>query len=289
MGTTRTSPGRERIRRGIIVSLAGAAVVGAVAVAHAAGAPADPPDGPDRRASGDRHAAPDHAAHGHGDHHRGITSKPGEEPAAADLVRTEVVRRGRTLIFTERVTGDTADFAPETNGGELANAQVTSYVWPLSADPSSVGFEKGSGVLALAATRHPDFDDTPLYDEDGDGRKDDDGARWHSHWVVLVPDTTRGDGALKVRDIPEGSHPALPKTWPGIPVFIDSPNHVTKARKHTVRIEVPTAHLNLPRTFHYDGVTAALRVNGDLHDPLLRVENVLDVASGDLSLPGTVR
>jgi hypothetical protein len=39
----------------------------------------------------------------------------------------------------------------------------------------------------------------------------------------------------------------------------------------------------------YDGVTSALRVNADLHAPLLCVENVFDVASGDLSLPGVIK
>jgi hypothetical protein len=47
--------------------------------------------------------------------------------------------------------------------------------------------------------------------------------------------------------------------------------------------------MGFPKTFKYDGVTAALKVNADLHDPLLRVENPFDVASGDLSLPGTFK
>ena len=39
----------------------------------------------------------------------------------------------------------------------------------------------------------------------------------------------------------------------------------------------------------YDGFTSALRVNADLHAPLLCVEDVFDVASGDLSLPGVIQ
>ena len=39
---------------------------------------------------------------------------------------------------------------------------------------------------------------------------------------------------------------------------------------------------------HFDGVTAALQVNADVHAPLLCVTDVFDVASGDLSLPGEV-
>ncbi|WNG48453.1 hypothetical protein F0U60_33270 [Archangium minus] len=43
-----------------------------------------------------------------------------------------------------------------------------------------------------------------------------------------------------------------------------------------------------PAQFNYDGVTAALKVNANLHDPLLCVTGTFDVASGDLSLPGRV-
>lgn len=172
--------------------------------------------------------------------------------------------------------------------GTFAGSEVLSYVWPISLDPAAAGFQRGSGILALAATSHPDFDDTPLYDEDGDGKKDNDGRRWHAHWVVLVPDTTREDGALKVRDIAEGERPKLPDTWPQVPLYLDSPGYRTTMGGHRVRVRVPWADLGFPKDFRFDGVTAALRVNADLHDPLLGVENVFDVASGDLSLPGRV-
>ena len=36
-------------------------------------------------------------------------------------------------------------------------------------DAGAVGFDRGAGILALAVTAHPDFDDTPLFDENGDG------------------------------------------------------------------------------------------------------------------------
>lgn len=45
--------------------------------------------------------------------------------------------------------------------------------------------------------------------------------------------------------------------------------------------------VGFPASFNYDGVTAALQVNADLHNPLLCVSSVWDVASGDLSLPAT--
>ena len=170
--------------------------------------------------------------------------------------------------------------------GAVGGAEVLSYVWPTSLDPSAVGFEGGTGILALAATSHPDFDDTPLYDENGDGDPANDGVIWHSHWVVLTPTEACGPGALAVRDIPEGETPQLPATWPGFPIFLDSPGFspvfdgpeiaVTAAFGRDVALEGAA----------YDGVTAALRVNANIHAPLLCVTDVFDVASGDLSLPG---
>ena len=109
--------------------------------------------------------------------------------------------------------------------GELAGSQVLSYVWPTSLNPSVVGFEGDTGILALVATSHPDFDDTPLFDENGDNDPGNDGALWHSHWVVLMPNERCGEGALAVRDIEEGTEPDMPATWPGLPIFIDSPGY----------------------------------------------------------------
>lgn len=233
----------------------------------------------DRPASGTGHGHHQH-------HHHGITSPRGDaRPAAFDLVRTAVRREGDRIVFTEHVAGLAGTVRPDSIG-QFAGSGVLSYVWPVSLDPSTVGFTQGSGTLALAATSHPDFDDTPRYDENRNNRTDDDGARWHAHWVVLVPDTTRPDGALKVRDITNDERPDLPETWPGVPLYLDSPPYVTRLAGHLVRVTVPLADLGFPSTFRYDGVTAALRINADLHDPLLRVENVFDVASGGLTLPG---
>jgi len=44
-----------------------------------------------------------------------------------------------------------------------------------------VGFDPKSGILALTVTSHPDFDDTPLIDENNDGDPANDGKTWHSH------------------------------------------------------------------------------------------------------------
>ncbi len=96
-----------------------------------------------------------------------------ETPATApafDILSASVTRTGDQLTFAMSLAGQAGVDRPVA-GGALAGAPVWSYVWPTSLDPATVGFEGGTGILALAATAHPDFDDTPLYDEDGDGEQ----------------------------------------------------------------------------------------------------------------------
>jgi len=179
--------------------------------------------------------------------------------------------------FAMQVAGKAGSVKPGKTG-KFAGADVFSYVWPTKIDPSTVGFEQGAGILALAVTIHPDFDDTPLFATTG--------ADWHSHWVVLGPDDACGKGALKVKDIPEGAKPKLPKTWPGVPLLIDSPGYAPRFAGNALSVRVPFDDVGALKGVAFDGVTAGLRVNASAHAPLLCVVNVFDVASGDLSLPG---
>ena len=220
-----------------------------------------------------------------GDAKTTLPSRPAVAPF--DLVRTTVRREGTKLVFVEQVSGKAGATRP-TAVGKLAGSEVFSYVWPTTLDPAAVGFEGKTGTLALAATSHPDFDDTPRYDENGDGDLKNDGDLWHSHWVVLTPDAACGPGALKVRDIPAGTTPKMPATWPELPIFIDSPGYDLDIAGSQIRVEVPLKELGFPASFRYDGVTSALRVNASVHSPLLCVVDVFDVASGTLTLPGTV-
>lgn len=215
-----------------------------------------------------------------------IHSATGKTDAAFDLVQTRVFKDGNNLVFEQLVDGKAGSRVPSAKGS-FAGADVYSYVWPTSLDSGVVGFESGSGILALALTSHPDFDDTPQLDENKDGKKDNDGGLWHSHWVVLSKDESCGPGGLKVRDIPQGAKPKLPATWPGAPIYIDSPGYALSVEKNAARISVPLAAVGFPASFNFDGVTAALKVNADLHNPLLCVSSVYDIASGNLSLPGT--
>ena len=206
--------------------------------------------------------------------------------ASFDILAAHVHRKGNTVTFHMTTNGKAGADRPQSTG-KVGGANVWSYVWPTSLDPSVVGFDKGAGILAMAATSHPDFDDTPLYDEDLNGNTGDDGGIWHSHWVVLVPTEACGPGALAVKDIPEGSSPNLPVTWPGFPILLDSPGF-------TPVFDGPEITINAAVTSgaegaSFDGVTSALRVNESVHAPLLCVTDVFDIASGDLSLPGKVQ
>ena len=202
-----------------------------------------------------------------------------------DIVFAKVAQIGPNLYFQMVVSGEAGAITPEPVG-EVAGAEVLSYVWPTSLDSSIVGFETEQGILALVVTSHPDFDDTPLWDENKDGDTTNDGNLWHSHWVVLVADDTCGDGGLKVKDIPEGETPAVPETWPQLPILIDSPDYPVELFRDEVVVTVPQAVVGDVDTFNFDGVTAGLRVNANLHDPFLCVTGVSDIASDDLSLPG---
>ncbi len=227
-------------------------------------------------------------AHGHHQHTGGIASKTAAKVQAPfDIVHTKIRTEGNVAIFHMAVSGKVGASKP-TKTGKLAGSSVFSYVWPTTLDPAVVGFEAKAGILAFAVTAHPDFDDTPLFDENGDGNPGNDGNVWHSHWVVLQPDEACGKGALKVVDIATGTKPRLPKTWPGLPILIDSPGWSPTFKGSTVEVRVPFDDIGVVGTAGFDGVTAALRVNASVHNPLLCVANAFKVASGDLSLPGKV-
>lgn len=207
---------------------------------------------------------------------------------AFDIVHAQVKREGAFIVFQQLLVAEAGSITPEVTGA-LAGAAVESYVWPTSLDTSTVGFEGEQGILSLAVTAHPDFDDTPLVDEDEDGDKLNDGRLWHSHWVVLVEDESCGPAGLKVKDIPEGQVPSVPETWPELPILIDSPNYDLELAEFQISVLVPHLPFADIQSFNYDGVTAGLRVNVDLHAPLLCVSEVYDIASDDLSLPGVVQ
>jgi hypothetical protein len=212
-----------------------------------------------------------------------ITAKSdGKVPPAFDITKASAMTDGRLAEFAMEVLGEAGSIKPQAIG-KLTGAKVEAYVWPTKIDPKAAGFAKGSGILALAITAHPDFDDTPLFDENNDGDPANDGANWHSHWVVLGEDKACGAG-LKVRDVSPGKE-LLPATGPGLPIALDSPGMSPLIKGTTVKITVP---IKGQENAAFDAVTAELQVNNEGKAPLLCVIGVHKVASGKLSFPGTI-
>jgi hypothetical protein len=198
--------------------------------------------------------------------------------ATFDIIETRIVTDHGQAIFRTRVRADAGKVTPQATG-KFEGSEVYAYVWPTSLNSSDVGFDRDQGIVALAVTFHPDFDDAAY---GGKNRE-----RWHPHWVVLNEDKAC-PGGLKVKDIPEGTKPRLPETWPGAPILIDSPEYRTELKADLVEVHIPLEKIGAIATASFDGVTAGLRVNANLHAPLLCVTNVFKVASGNLSLPGKV-
>lgn len=198
--------------------------------------------------------------------------------ASFDIIQTTIATKGDTAIFTTRVRGEAGAEKPAATG-KFEGSDVYAYVWPTSLNSGDIGFEKDQGIVALAVTFHPDFDDAAY------GGKNRD--VWHPHWVVLAEDKACA-GGLKVIDIPEGAKPKVPPTWPNVPLLIDSPAYPTTLKGGSVDVAIPLELLSGISGASYDGVTAGLKINGNLHAPLLCVANVFKVASGNLSLPGKV-
>jgi len=181
--------------------------------------------------------------------------------------------------------------------GQLNGAPVLGYVFPTTLKPTDVGFNQTEGIVALALTSHPDFDDSPLWDENTDGKFDNDGIVWHPHWVILVEDK-RVAGGLAVKEFKKDDKTVmLPKTAPNMPMYMDSPGFNVTTKGNTIKVVVPDYRINNKTDFKFDAVTCFMEVNtGEegTHDadgakPMLGVYKVYSVASGNLSLPYLVK
>ncbi|MEX0288186.1 MAG: hypothetical protein AB3N14_03675 [Flavobacteriaceae bacterium] len=189
------------------------------------------------------------------------------------------------LVFTITVAGKAGASLPD-KVGQLDGAPVLGYVFPTNLKATDVGFSNTDGIVALALTSHPDFDDTPLWDENANTIYNDDGIIWHPHWVVLVEDK-RVSGGLSVKQFTEDDEGVkLPPTNPGMPMYMDSPGFPVITKENTIKVVVPLYRLNNKVDFNFDAVTAYMEVNTSKEDlPMLGVYSVYSIASGNLSLP----
>lgn len=192
-------------------------------------------------------------------------------------------------VWEISVNGTAGKTVPIKNG-QLDGAPVLGYVFPTSLKPTDVGFNQTDGIVALALTSHPDFDDTPLWDENNDQIYNNDGVIWHPHWVILHQDK-RVAGGLSVKQFKKADKTVvLPPTNPGMPMYMDSPGYPVTTKGNTIKVVVPNYRMNNQTDFNYDGVTAFMKVNtSNKNLPMLGVYEVFSVASGNLSLPYKVK
>ncbi len=190
------------------------------------------------------------------------------------------------LVFEQKVRGEAGGTVPAAKG-QMDGAPVLGYVFPTTLQPQDVGFGAVEGTLALALTSHPDFDDTPLWDENSDRNYANDGVVFHTHWVVLVADK-RVPGGLKVRETAGDSEATLPPTNPGMPMYLDSPGFSAVLRGDTLKILVPAQRVSGKTSFQFDAVSVYMQVAQSGDRPVLGVYEVYGVLSGDLSLPYSV-
>ncbi|MCA9408132.1 MAG: hypothetical protein KC733_05555 [Candidatus Omnitrophica bacterium] len=192
------------------------------------------------------------------------------------------------LVFEIQVDGLAGQTTPEARG-QMDGAPVLGYVFPTTLKSEDVGFNPTEGIVALAVTSHPDFDDTALWDENNDRDYDNDGIIFHSHWVVLRKDE-RVTGGLSVKQFnKDDSSIVLPPTNPGMPMYMDSPGFSIVLKGNKLKVLVPAQRINHKKSFNFDAVTAYMEVDPAENTPLLGVYKVYDVLSGDLSLPYNVK
>ena len=193
------------------------------------------------------------------------------------------------LVFEQQLNGDVNSVLPQPVG-QLDGAPVLGYVFPTTLNPEDIGFSPTDGIVALAVTSHPDFDDTPIWDENNDRNYANDGIIWHPHWVVLTSDD-RVPGRLSVQEFSQAdASVVLPPTNPGMPMYIDSPGFAVVTEQTVLRVLVPAQRVNHVTDFNFDAVTAYMEVNtSDANRPMLGVYDVYSVSSGDLSLPYKVQ
>ena len=199
-------------------------------------------------------------------------------------------------VWEIKVKGKAGSTTPKPVG-KLDGAPVLGYVFPTTLKPTDVGFSNTEGILALALTSHPDFDDTPMWDEDADKNFGNDGVIWHPHWVVLNEDKRVG-GGLSVKQFKKGDKSVvLPANNPGMEMYMDSPGFNVVTKGNTIRVIVPDYRISNKTDFKFDAVACYMMVDtggsaegmGGGDKPMLGVYKVYSVASGNLSLPYTVK
>lgn len=223
-----------------------------------------------------------------------ITENPDFKIKSATIT---VNKKWGQLEFEIIVEGKAGRTTP-TPAGKLDGAPVLGYVFPTTLKPEDIGFNATEGIVAMALTSHPDFDDTPLWDEDMDGNyvNASEGIVWHPHWVILVKDD-RVPGGLSVKEYDANDKIVKkPSTAaPGMNMYMDSPGFQIVTDGDAIRMTIPTYRINNKTSFKFDAVACYMQISAPegVHTqhakPMLGVYTIYSVMSKNLSLPYSVK
>jgi len=185
-----------------------------------------------------------------------------------------------SLLFTVEVMGDAASVAPKAIG-KVDGAPVLGYVFVTDLLPSDVGYVDVEGIVALAITSHPDFDDTPLWNEDNNERYDDDGIIYHSHWVILEENNLATGGLAVVQ---ASTSSKLTPTSP-MPMYLDSPGFSVIEKGNELHVIVPMDRIKRKTKFETSTLTGYLEVELKKgSSPLLKLERVYTELTGPFTV-----
>lgn len=149
---------------------------------------------------------------------------------------------------------------------------MLGYVVPTSLPPDAVGFRNAEGIVPLAVTSSPDFDDTPLWDEDRDG---DYTTQWFAHWILAGPDA-RVPGKLALLAASDEPTEVLPPTAPGLSLYLGSPGLTVQLRDQAIRVLAPVPRIVADPTCNCDAAAAYAQVNAS--DPQRPMRSVYDMS-----------
>jgi hypothetical protein len=194
------------------------------------------------------------------------------------------------LVLSIKVKGKAGATMPDSLGN-MDGAGIVSYLFPTNLKAEDIGFGKTEGIVALALTSHPDFDFSPLWDENNNGVYNDDGRAWQSHWVILVKEARVG-GGYAVKELNKEDHNIiLPKTAAiNIPLYIDSPGFQVVIKDHTIKVVIPSYRINNKTDLKFNAMSCYMTYNlTDPNLPILGIRNIYYTASEKVLLPYSVK
>jgi hypothetical protein len=181
----------------------------------------------------------------------------------------------KELVLSIKVKGEAGGTTPDSLG-RIDGAGILSYLFTTNLTAEDIGFSKTEGIVALALTSHPDFDFSPLWDENNNGIYNDDGRSWQAHWVILVKEA-RVAGGYAVKELDkEDKTIKFPMTAAfNISVYMDSPGFQVVAKDHTIKVVIPSYRINNKTDFKFNAMSCYMTYNtSDPNLPIIGIRNI---------------